>query len=746
MKKLVTLINDLDYDYKYLESTKKENGEEVTFLDTNHTMCKIFNLERITYSSDEIVHINSELEEVANNITENFKQTFINRGREATEEQIYFANETAKIVIGKSKDNWILIDPAPCGFGKSTIKAELLRYYCGLYEKELTTDGIIIVGDRLADLKDLQKDLGEYSKYTYLLEGWNQEVCKDSTKKSSETGMCVKCTFPHCRVKSQIYEQKEYPILLMTNARLKEFGEQVCDKYIEYKNGQRKILLIDEKPQILNTLKVDKALLNKIDTAISNVDYEEATEKTQLNNYWKEIKEMIESKMIPLRENGFKRFILSNTSNVGVCKDNEPFMRLWKKYMKFNFSKELTHIHEVITRGGFYAYEKNKEFISTIGYNNLREMYSQFDKVVIFDGSSLYDPEYTALYDYDKKNDIDYSDIKFLYVPNTRIYKNLKITVNSAHKLTKTEFNNKRKYITKAIANYINNKVKLGIHTNNYVVTYKDESAGLGELLDSSVRNNIPKMADGRTYYFGNTKGSNAMDNCTRMFNIGWDTMPDYETAIMYLSCHYDGKGKDKGNGKTGYIGLLNLCLNRDKAITLSDIFTKKNRNVDEYGNRTYSAGDNCQYCFGWNDIDEFQYLDMVSKFYQEIHRTKLRDYTYTKDINIYVFQTKHIIYTMLQSLLPNCDITYNKKKLGEFQRAKDESFTKEDGTKTVAQRFIEWESDWNGEMINISEIKNKCNINSEEWKNVKKNKTVKEILGKCTTTRTGKEYYLTRN
>lgn len=745
MKKIITLIDDLDYDYKYLEKTRKEkSGEEITYLDTNNMKYKIFNLEKITYSADEMVYVDSELEYIANEITDNFKNTFTNRGREATEEQIYFANETAKIVLGKAKDDWILIDPAPCGFGKSTIKAEILRYYCTLYEKKLTTDGVIIVGDRLVDLKQLQEDLGELKKHTYLLEGWNQEVCKDSTKKASETGMCIKCTFPHCRIKKQIYEQKDFPILLMTNARLKEFGEQVCDKYIKYNNGMRKTLLIDEKPQILNTIKVDKALLNKIDTAISNVDYEEATEKTQLTNYWDEIIQLVNKKMIPLRENGFKRFILSNNSNIGVCKDNEPFMKLWNKYMKYNFSNELNHIHTVLTQGGFYVYEKTKEFISTIGYNHLRQMYNKFDKVIIFDGSSLYDPEYIALYDYDKENDIDYSDIRYLYVPNTRTYNNLKITVNTNHKLTKTEFINKRKYLVRAIADYINNKVKIGFLEKTYVVTYKDESAGLGALLDNSLK--IPKMPTGQTYYFGNTKGSNEMDDCTRMFNIGWDTIPDYETAIMYLSCYYDGKGEKRGTGESGYIRLLKNCLDRDRAIMVSDIFTKKNRNVDEWGNRTYSSGDSCQYCFGWMDVDEFQYLDIVSKFYQEIHRTKLRDYTYQKDIKIYVFQTKHLIYRMLNCLLPECHIDYNKNILNEFQRAKDNSFSKENGTKTIAQKFLDWEKEWNGEKINISEIKNKCEMDSEGWKNVKKNKSVKTILNNCTTIREGKEYYLIKN
>lgn len=52
----------------------------------------------------------------------------------------------------------------------------------------------------------------------------------------------------------------------------------------------------------------------------------------------------------------------------------------------------------------------------------------------------------------------------------------------------------------------------------------------------------------------------------------------------------------------------------------------------------------------------------------------------------------------MLENLLPKCSITYNKETLNEFQRAKDEAFTKADGTKTLAQKFLNWNKEWTGE------------------------------------------------
>lgn len=710
-KKLLNLINDLEYDTKYLQQ-KQSNGD--TWLDADNYRCKVFNLERVTYTADEIVSVTDELEEIANKVTESFKNTFINRDRQATEEQIYFANETAKIVLGKFKENIICIDPAPCGFGKSTIKLELMKYMTKLYEDGLSTTGVIIGGDRLDDLRQLQKDLGEYSKYTYLLEGWNEKVCLDKSIKTVETGMCKKCTFWNCKVKKQMSDQKEKPILLVTNTRLKEHGADFCSTYMKYDKGERKILLIDEKPQMFNTVEINKILLNDIDSAISKAEYQdnEMDEKTQLSKYWKEISELVESKMIPLRGK-YKRFIISNSCNIPVCMNNHEFMKLWNKYIKHNFKRELQHIHEVLTKGGFYVCESNTEFISTIGYNNLRDMYKSFDKVVIFDGSALYDPEYLGLYDYDKESDIDNSDIRFLYIPNTRTYENLNITINTAHKLTKTEFKNK-KYLPYAISNYIKNKIKIGFHGRSYVVTYQEQATILSQLLgNDTLKRQIPR-ANNKCYYYGNTKGSNEMDECTRMFNIGWDTLPDYQIAIKYLSC--DIKQWEH---------ILELCKDTEKAQFISDIFLKKDRRVDEVGNRTYT-GEYNQYCFGLTSIDEFQYLDMVSKFYQEVHRTKLRDYNYDKEIKVYLFQTKPLIYSMLSSLLPKCSIKKHVDKLSEFQKAKDD--TRENKCKGY-DKFFEWFNSWDGSIIKSKKLKEILEVDNEQFKTLIKNKTINETF-----------------
>lgn len=704
MEKIITLINNIEYDKKFLERKDKEGN--LSYRDGDSYTTNIMSLERYTYTSEDFIDSTDELIKISDEITSNFKDTFINRGKPATEEQLYFATETTKVILGDFKKDIIGVIPAPCGFGKSTIKLETMKYLTKQYENKMMTNGVIIVGDRLSDLKELQKDLGRYSKYTFLLESWNEDVCLNKSIKFAESKMCKKCDIKNCKINYQQIEQFKYPILLITNARLKEFGQSI-NQYKNYSLGERKILLIDERPQILETIKVNNALLNEIDTHISDLTYEDMKEKTELLKEWKQIKELIDNKMTPLRLK-YKRFIISNSSNMSICKDNKEFMALWNKYMKYDYGKELDHIHTILTKGGFYVCENNKEFISTIGARNLRENYKDF-KTIIFDGSALYDPQYLSMYDENEEK----SDLKFLYIPNSRTYENLSVIAYTNHKISKTEFKNK-KYLIKAISEFIKNKSKVGIGYD-YVVTYNEQAYKLGDLLGNSLKSRVPKMKDGKCYYFGNTKGSNEMEKCTRMFQLGWDTMPDYEYVIMWLSCT---RIWDK---------MLEACLDMDKAIDCSEMLQKMDRDEETRGKRTYSSGHK-NYCFGFSDIDRFQYLDTVSKFYQELHRIKLRDYSYEGNLKVYLFQTKHLIFDMVESLLPRCNITFNNDTLSEFQRAKDDN--RENKVKGYNE-FFDWYKGWDGSLIKAKDIKSICNLDNEQFKTLYKNKTINETISK---------------
>ncbi|UFH66437.1 hypothetical protein KQH81_07920 [Clostridium cadaveris] len=683
---------DIDYNTKFIV---KEDVLKNKYLDGDNFINDNLIVKKEVYSADELINQGTSNIDI-NIVVDNFIKTFKKRNIEATEEQIHFAKETASIIFNELKENIITIIPAPPGFGKSTIKTEILKAMIYQYENNINSNGVIITADRLEDLKEIQKELGK--KYTYLLEGWNEEICTFSKK--LEIGMCKKCT-NQCKVKKQTYEQSEYPILLVTNARLKDCGESI-NRYKEYKDGKRNLLLIDERPAILDTTKIDRKLLNDIDSYISNLKYEDLTDKTMLLKYWREITDLILNNMSSLRGK-YKRFIISNNSNIGVCKDNYNFMKLWNKHVKYEYKRELDHIHDILTQGGLYVCEKNTEFIARIGNKNLQQQYCNDFKTIIFDGSSLIDPQYISL--------IRTGQAKYLDIENTRTYENLNLFIFTAHKLTKTEFTNK-KYLIKAVAKFINNRLKEGLYIN-YVVCPQEQALQLSNLLNDTLKKTVVKNDDGRCFYFGATKGSNKMSKCTRMFQVGWDTMPDYEYAIQFLCTCID------------WNLWLKSCLDLNKAIYFSEKLEVKDRSLLECSSGTYKSFNN-DYSFGITSLNNFKMQDIVAKFYQEIHRTRLREYSYDGEIKVILFQNKYIIYQMIQQMFPKCNLSYRKDKLKEFKRKKS------DNRKNRAKgydEFMKWFDTWNGEEIKAGKIKEICNIDNEQFKTLQKNEAVKDII-----------------
>ncbi|MBU3135039.1 hypothetical protein KPL39_02030 [Clostridium gasigenes] len=714
-------LENIEYGKKYLEH--KNSDGTTQYIDGNSYVLDNLKFSKDVYSSDEMVDVTDKFKKIVENTVNGFINTFESRGMEATEEQIYFARETANVIFGELKETIIPVIPAPCGYGKSTIKLEIVKELIKLYKNEgkNITNGIIIVGDRLDDLRDLEKSLVDCNMngYTYMLESWNENICINRKVKESKPKICYGCDyFNKCKIGEQQEKQKEYPILLITNARLKEFGSSI-DTYKKYNSGERTLLLIDERPEMLDTVKVNKALLNKIDTHMNSLNYITHEDKTEFTRYWKEISNEIENKMLSLR--GKKRFILSNKANIGVCKDNKRFMEMWKIYMKNDYKRELNHIHTVITKGGFYVYEQDVEFISTIGVRDLINDYCTNFKTIIFDGSALYDPLYLSLYN----SDNNISKIRYLHIPNTRTYENLDIKVNRKHKITKGTLGDS-KYLCYGLSQYINNQSKLGFGYN-YIVTYKEFANRIGDNIGGTLKSKVIKMDDGSTYYFGNTKGSNKMSSCNKMIQLGWDIMPDYEYAIQFL-CSLGTWDE-----------VLNMCENNEDAIKLSEYFEKKDRSIQEIDGKVFKS-ENKDYSFGLAKLNEFVWFDIVSKFYQEIHRTKLRQYDSNEDIEVILFQNRNIVFELIKRLFPKCKISFNDNELAEIIEAKARSFEKADGTKTDKQKILDWFDNWNGEIFKVKNFREEVDMTSKRWERLKKETSIINKINGCTSPKSG--YY----
>lgn len=697
------LIKDIEYNTQY-----KVVGEKI--YDGNNYISNNLKLVKNVYSADELVSIDDQTNQLVKDIVEKFIQTFQLRGG-ATKEQIYFAEETAKIIFGQLKENIAVVIPAPCGFGKSSISLEIITKTIELNKNGLSNDGLILVTDRLESLRETQEALAQkgLSGFTYLLEGWNENICNNKKIKESDSKICKKCPYTDCKIHKQQIEQNEYPILLITNARLRETGESI-KQYSSYKKGNRTILLIDERPEVLDSIKVNKALLNQISTEISKCEYDNTSDKTDLENMFKKIEGHIIDKMQNLRKQ-HKRFIISISNNEPICKTDRDFMKLWDKYMKYTYKRELDHIHTVLTRGGFYVYEKNTEFIATIGSRDFRDMYCETFKTIIFDGTALYDPLYNKMY--------EQQSIKYLDVDNTRLYENLQINYHLKHKLTKSNFNNKG-YLVKACAKFANKKLKKNIGKKAYIITYQSKALELAKCLKNN-NLTIPMPNESETYYFGATKGKNTMQDCNIMFQFGRDTLPDYEYIIRWLSV------------VTDWEKVLKYCSDSKKVEEFCENLFIKDRSQTVYGDAVYSS----QYKnneFGFTSINQLQYLSIVTNFYQEIHRTKLRQYTCIEEnIEANIFFIKSVVLKMIKQLFPGCTINEVKEELTCFKESKIAGRKVKSSEGSISQKILNWLNEkWDGKEIRTKDMLKEIGINQKQFDKAKENnKDLQLILKK---------------
>ncbi|MDZ5610506.1 hypothetical protein U2I54_26715, partial [Bacillus pseudomycoides] len=261
----------------------------------NYT-CFVENLDRTIYEPEEIVNVSEVNSRIIENVVNEYQELFIKRKMNPTKEQIEFAWTTAKILLGELKDRkTIPVIPAPCGFGKSTITYVFIKEVCKALREGLIQEGMIIVTDKLDDLKkiheELTKEIGYYkieiindkectTPFTYVLEGWTEKsyeqgICKNKRMKAYKVGMCNKenCPFfDECKVLTQKTEQRFSPILLMTNARLDTFGENI-NQYKDYENRDgesvtRTMIINDEKPTMVDSMSISMQLINNIDNAI----------------------------------------------------------------------------------------------------------------------------------------------------------------------------------------------------------------------------------------------------------------------------------------------------------------------------------------------------------------------------------------------------------------------------------------------------------------------------------------------
>ncbi|WP_342598121.1 hypothetical protein MHB48_10930 [Psychrobacillus sp. FSL H8-0483] len=177
----------------------------------------------------------------------------------------------------------ITVCPLEPGGGKSTIMGAYLKY---MLEHSIPESGTIIVVERTETAKKLMKELGKYTIFVdadgkaidapyyesspaaFVMESaYTYKDCKQKLEKY-QYGVCRECPFKgDCIVYNKHQEQKNYPVVIMTHARLKmeadglsKYSRWQCKDGNEY---ERKRIIIDEKPPLVDVTTIQRTDLDQ---------------------------------------------------------------------------------------------------------------------------------------------------------------------------------------------------------------------------------------------------------------------------------------------------------------------------------------------------------------------------------------------------------------------------------------------------------------------------------------------------
>lgn len=726
----IHLVEDLEFNKKYKEKNGDVDYDNYTYL--------VENQYRTLHEAEEVVVLSEVNESIINNVVLGYKDLFIERGITPTNGQLEFAETTAKILLGELKDKQTIpVIPAPCGFGKSTITEVFIKEVCKAIRNGLISDGMIIVTDKLEELRETQRritdDIGYFrvetkdnkvfeTPFTYVLEGWTDKsfdagICINKKVKSYFPGMCSEGNCPfftECKMSRQKKLQMYSPILLMTNARLETFGESINqynyylvpdgvddDGKIKYQRNQRNMIINDEKPPMIDSISVSIPLVNNIENEIYHIPIQNETdqkEKDKLLFKWNQIRTNLKDKLNHYSSK-YDRFLVSNINNDPILLNDDEFLKLWDKYMGIKYKHELKHIHSVLTRGGLFCNTKrNGIFINTIF---MRDLVNDNYKTVIFDATALVDPDYSS-----SKDQAYESVIRFIDIESVRTFENVTFHFYQSHKINKSQLRSKN-YLLNACVKFLESLPK---NTLTYLVTYNEiASKMLAEiknrgnvLLKGSDSNNglwgntnkveIIILDESSLFYFGNTKGSNKAKNCVQMVQFGWNKLPDYVYATKFLCTDFNQEKITR---------ILNDCGSIAEAERYSTLLS--------HGRK---------FKFDNANLYLYQNYSMLTDFIQEVFRTKLRNYNYSGNVNIHCFQADNVLIGMVKQLFQECKVNIVFGKLGYFTEEKVINRKNGDKAAILKEFFVDWKV---GQEFTTKEICSSTGLSPNDIDNLKR-------------------------
>ncbi|KPV56955.1 hypothetical protein QJ48_24765 [Paenibacillus sp. A3] len=501
----------------------------------------LFNLSIDSYKIDDLIVDEKKVNRLATDISAHFVTTFQTAyQKEVSEKQQQFSLDCARLIFSELKfPNKSVVIPAKAGFGKSTMIYSILETIIGkidvFHENENELDlGMIIVSDRINDLKNTQKRIrekfGYYSKFNqadwiYVMEGWNKENCLNGVTEYY-SGCCTprNCSFyKDCWVFKQRFEQNNSPIVAMSNERFSYYRTEKIDQFRTYNSYQeplsRKIILIDEKPVLEKHINVDETMLLELSKAVNEITILDPVEDSNNKMYLKDVLHEVNRRILDLQKQykEYRSRIIFNDEDIF----DERFLQLFSRYFKYQFSEELSAIRLLFKSGGLFCNTFNSIYFKSIFPKE--KFHIESFRTYIFDATGEGDPSYTAEFVHFNIDDYkEYTNLTF-HIINENMSRN-------AIEKSKSKL--------KVVADWINKTFKEPVYVVSYKVCGKmNVNQQLNKLLKNNKNVVFDKDKNGKSIipYFGNTKGKNSFQHCRKMVQIGWNRLPSDETVAAFM-------------------------------------------------------------------------------------------------------------------------------------------------------------------------------------------------------------------
>ncbi|MCI1693288.1 hypothetical protein [Aneurinibacillus aneurinilyticus] len=698
------IIENFEYKRQYKEIVTS-NGEK--YIDANNYTYWTTNITVEVLKPEQIVFLNNDIERFAKEVQDKFTGLFDARKNKITEGQIKFSYDATLSIMGEVRNpDKITIIPAKAGFGKSSYIYSFLSNLCSHIKNNdsssFSGQGVIIVTDKIESLRQLEKDIfkdmdyyhvGDYkTRYTYILEAWNKNsfrdgICKNEAIEEYEYGMCSgnECPFyNNCKMSYQKKQQVYSPILLITNARFRQFQERI-EEYKTWidKNGnyqERNIVIIDEKPTIIDDYRVDTDLFSTLKKTVEEVKVDVSENKNK-EFLLKELL-MVEDEVLNLRsEMGQYRNCIYCGTKEKLFSDE--FNEKWGALIGYKHINSLNALERMFTQGALWC-NANAPYFKTLGIKQFN--YSGF-KTYIFDATAELDPDY------------DDERFQFLSIDDYKNYENITFHIFRDKKMnmSRSALDLKKHYWkNKAVAEWINNNFR----DKTYVVSYKKNVKVISKYLKHKGTRIFLDSDEEKPVipHFGDTKGSNEFKDAKYMVQIGWNKAPSDEYLSQCLSRN------------TNFEKLFEP--REDKAEQTAKILENKNGYFKKY-----------------DDANIYMWRKMAVEFEQEVFRTCVRDFSADNKVDIYIFMPDEKVIGLIYQRFKKCKIKTSYEVPVEFREEKILGRQNADGKDNKIQTFIKWIRDeWDGSKISIKDIKAKFELSDKYWEKINSNTAVKNI------------------